>query len=173
MFSEIFVYFRGMKLILSLLVLSFSVANSQKIALLNTNFKSPIIYTDSVTAEQVSNLFPVPVDEFDTLCANLEYLNQMLQVRQRSKLQSFELHSGNVIISVSRVPFSYGDRYLIKAVSFGDVTSSLNLSDINKTNKKNSENLERLIAYIKSNKSLFKSPYEVHPKIYNAVVITE
>lgn len=146
----------------------------QKIALLNTDLKSPIIYTDSVTAQQATKLFPVDVNSFDTLYANLDYLNKMISVRQRSKMQSFELHSGNVVIKVSRVPFSNGDRYIMKAFSKADnIVSVMNLSNINITNKKNSAYLEKIMAYLKSNKSLFNDPYEVHPKIYNAVVITE
>ena len=149
--------------------------NAQKIALLNTDFKSPIIYTDSVTVEQTtSGLFPVGINDFDTLYANLEYLDKMLSTRQRSKMKSFELHSGQTVISINRVPFSNGDRYLIKAkTNSGETNSSLSLSDINRTNKKNSERIERLMTYMKTNKDLFKKPDAIQPKIYNVVVITD
>lgn len=163
-----------MKLLLCIaLGLSFN-ASAQKNALINTDLKSPIIFTDSVTVEQVRTLFPVGVNNFDTLYANLDYLNKMVKTRQRAKMQSFELHSGNVVIKVSRVPFSNGDRYAMKAVSKEDnIVSVFNISDINKSNKKTSERIEKIMSYLKSNKSLFKDPYDVHPKIYNAVVITE
>ncbi|MGN6194909.1 MAG: hypothetical protein ACTHOB_08220 [Ginsengibacter sp.] len=165
-----------MKVIIVLLffIVPFS-ARSQKIALLNTAFQSPIIYTDSVTVQQVTNgLFPVNVNDFDTLYANLDFINQMLEKRQRSKMKSFELHSGATIITISRVPFSNGDRYIIKAkTEVGEVTSSLNLTDVTKSNKKNSERIEKIMEYLKTNKELFKIPYPVHPKIYNVVVVTE
>lgn len=155
-------------------IIPFSV-KSQKVALLNTGFQSPIIYTDSITVQQVTNgLFPVSVNDFDTLYANLDFINQMLEKRQRSKMKSFELHSGTTIISISRVPFSNGDRYVIKAkTQIGEVTSSLNLTDASRSNKKNSERIQKLMTYMKTNKELFKIPYPVHPKIYNIVVVTE
>lgn len=160
--------------ILLFCIVPFSV-KSQKIALFHTSFDSPIIYTDSVTLQQVSDgLFPVSTTDFDTLYANLDFINKMLQTRQRSKMKSFELHSGATIITINRVPFSNGDRYVIKAkTQIGEVTSSLNLTDINRTNKRNSERIEKLMAYMKTNKDLFKIPYPVHPKIYNVVVVTE
>ena len=150
-------------------------ASAQKIALLNTNFKSPIIYTDSVTVQQTtSGLFPVGINDFDTLYANLDYINKMLSTRQRSKMKSFEFHSGQTIIKISRVPLSNGDRYLIKATTrTGELQSNLNITDISRSNKKNSERIEKIMMYIKTNKSLFKAPYEIQPKFYNVVVVTE
>jgi hypothetical protein len=162
-----------MKKVLILLLICSS-ASAQKIALLNTDLKSPIIYTDSVTVQQTMSLFPVGINDFDTLYANLDYINKMLQVRQRAKMKYFELHSGNTVIKVNRVPFSNGDRYLIRATTTtGEVQSNLNLTDINRSNKRNSERIEKIMNYLKANQSLFRAPYEVHPKIYNAVVITE
>jgi hypothetical protein len=164
-----------MKKILFLLFLLPTLTHAQKVALLNTNFKSPIIYTDSVTVQQtVSGLFPVGINDFDTLYADLDYINKMLSIRQRSKMKSFELHAGQTVIKISRVPFSNGDRYLIKAATNnGELQSNLNLTDITKSNKKNFERIEKMMDYLKTNKSLFTKPYEIHPKIYNVVVITE
>lgn len=102
------------------------------------------------------------------------FITQMLEKRQRSKMKSFELHSGPTIIKISRVPFSNDDRYLIKAMTaIGEINSTLSLTDINRSNKRNSERIEKLMAYMKTNKDLFRIPYPVHPKIYNVVVITE
>lgn len=164
-----------MKKILFLLFLLPTLTHAQKVALLNTDFKSAIIYTDSVTVQQtVSGLFPVSINDFDTLYANLNYIKGMLSIRQRSKMKSFELHAGQTIIKVSRVPFSNGDRYMIKATSkIGEIMSNYTLADIEHSNKKNKEKVEKIMAYLKSNKSLFKEPYEVQPKIYNVVIITE
>lgn len=163
-----------MKKLLFLFFIS-SQVNAQKTALINTDFKSPIIYTDSVTVQQISEgLFPVGINDFDTLYANLEYINKMLSIRQRAKMKSFELHAGKTIIKVSRVPFSNGDRYLIKATTkVGEVQSNFNITDVSRSNKRNSERIEKIMAYLKSNKSLFNKPYGVHPKIYNVMVVTE
>ncbi|MGN6533157.1 MAG: hypothetical protein ACTHK0_15550 [Ginsengibacter sp.] len=162
-----------MKKIILLLLIPVCV-KAQKVALLNTGFKTPIIYTDSVTVQQATSLFPVSTNDFDSLYANLDFINKMLKKRQRSKMKSFELHSGATIIKVSRVPFSNGDRYIIIAnTNIGEVNSNLHLTDINRSNKKNSERIEKLMTYMKANKDLFKIPYPVHPKIYNVVVVTE
>lgn len=149
--------------------------SAQKIALLNTDLKSPILYTDSVTVEQVSkNLFPVDVSNFDTLYANLDYLNEMLKIRQRSKMQSFELHSGSTIIFIKRLPRSEGDAYIMKATStIGQVNSNFFISDTKRNNKRNSQRIEKIMAYMKTNKSFFMKPYAIHPRIYNVVVYTE
>ena len=164
-----------MKRILIILLVVSGGAKGQKIALLNTDFKSPIIYTDSVTVQQsTSGLFPVGINDFDTLYANLEYIKNMLSVRQRAKMKSFELHAGQTVIKVSRVPFSNGDRYLIRAsTKAGEVRSNFNITDVSRSNKRNKGRVEKIMAYLKSNKSLFNKPYGVHPKIYDVVVITE
>lgn len=150
-------------------------ANGQKIALLNTDFKSPIIYTDSVTVEQLkSGLFPVSIKDFDTLYANLDYLNKMLSVRQRSKMKSFELRAGGTVIDIKRVPFSNGDRYLIKAnTDYNELNSNYTIASVDRSNKKNAKKIAEMMDYLKTNKSLFAKPYSVHPKIYNVVVVTE
>lgn len=163
-----------MKKILTLFLIVPFGLSAQKIALLNTDLKSPIVYTDSVTVEQAGHLFPVNTKDFDTLYANLDYLNKMISVRQRSKMKSFELHAGNVVIKTSRVSFSNGDRYIIKAMSFeNNIQSVLTISDAAQSNKKNSKRIQNIMDYLKSNKSLFNKPYGIHPKFYNVVVVTE
>ena len=129
-------YLGRMKKILLLLFLLPILTHAQKVALLNTDFKSPIIYTDSVTVQQtISGLFPVGINDFDTLYANLNYIKDMLSIRQRSKMKSFELHAGKTIIKISRVPFSNGDRYMIKATSkIGEIMSNYTLVDIEHSN---------------------------------------
>ena len=165
------------KIIITLIWLYFlpNIIFAQKIALLNTDFKQPIIYTDSLTVEQiVSGLFPVSIDDFDTLYANLDYIHSMLKKLQRSKMKSFELHSGSTIISIKRVPFSNGDRYLsIAKTKIGELESTYNLTPIDQSNSKNSNRIDKLMEYMKANKDLFKAPYAIHPKIYNVVVISE
>lgn len=165
-----------MKNILTTLLLIISCnCLGQKIALLNLNFEQPIIYTDSVTVQQVSSgLFPVSINDFDTLYANLDYLRSMFTKLQRSKMKSFELHSGSTTISVNRAPFSHGDRYLtIAKTKIGEVESKINLAPVDRSNAKNSERMKKIMAYMKSNKSLFRIPYPVEPKLTNIVVITE
>jgi hypothetical protein len=142
----------------------------QKIALLNRDFKQPILYTDSVTVQQLSLLFPVSSKDFDTLYANLNYIHAMLKIRRRAKMKSFELRSGSTIIRISRVPLAYGDRYLVIAkTNIGEVESQFNLAPADRSNAKNAERIEKLMVYLKTNKDLFKSATEIHPKIYNVV----
>ena len=83
-----------MKFILTLLLfLPFTIC-AQQFALIDKNFKLPILYTDSVTVEQVKQgFFPIENRAVDTLVANIKYLKQILEVRQRAKMQAFELNS--------------------------------------------------------------------------------
>ena len=148
---------------------------SQKIALIDRKLKMPILYTDSVTVEQVKQgFFPIENKSIDTLIANLRYLKDILEVRQRSKMKSFELKSSNVVIRTNRVPFAYGDRYscLTESQSNG-ITAQFNLIDQSSKNKRSAERLEEILKYLKSNKSFFMEPFEVHPKIYNIVVTVD
>ena len=150
-------------------------AISQKIALFDTKLIQPIIFTDSLTVEQTTKgYFPVEVSNFDTLYANFNYIKNMLSKRQRAKMKSFELRSGNTILTISRVPFAYGDRYLtIAKTKIKELESDYVLTDFNKKNSDNLFKIERLMSYMKNNKELFKAPNEIIPKIYNVVTITE
>ena len=147
----------------------------QKIALFDTKLNQPILFTDSITVEQTTKgYFPVGVDNFDTLYANLNYIKTMLSKRQRAKMQSFELRAGNTIIIVKRVPFAYGDRYTtIAKTKIKELESDFLITTINKKNAENLYYIERLMSYMKNNKELFKSPNEITPKIYNVITITE
>jgi hypothetical protein len=163
------------KILIILLHLFATKGIAQKIALFDVNFKRPIIYTDSVTVQQTTTgLFPVGVENFDTLYANLDYIHSMLQVRQRAKMKSFELHAGSTTISIKRVPFAYGDRYLIIGKSkLGEVESNFNFASIDRSNAKNAVRIKQFMTYMKTNKDLFKAPNDIHPKMYNVIVITE
>lgn len=147
----------------------------QKIALLDTKLKFPIVYTDSVSVGQVSKgLLAVPVSDFDTLYSNLTYLEETLSKRQRSRMQAFQLLTNSTQIDVSRVPMAYGDRYLISLQSKnGEIVSKMIISDGQFSNKVVSKKIDRLLEYIKSNNSLFAPPKEIHPRIYNIVVISD
>jgi hypothetical protein len=146
----------------------------QRVALMDKKFKQPILFTDSLTVEQVTKVYlPVYVKDFDTLDANLRYLEEMLSKPQRSKMGGFELRSGNTSISVMKVPMAYADRFNIIMKSEGQsITTLFTLSDANFPNSKGLDRIKDMRNYIQKNKSLFTAPYEIHPKIYNVVVIT-
>lgn len=148
---------------------------SQRVALLNLNLKNPILYTDSVTVEQVnSGYFPVQEASIDTFLANLKYIKAILDVRQRAKMEYFELRAGLTKFKISRVPFAYGDRYKIKVQSkVKEIESSFSLADIDKSNSKNSAYIGKVMGYILNNFSLFKSPDQIQPKIYEVKVISD
>ena len=162
-------------LLLLTFILCSTCAKSQKIALLHKDFKQPIIFTDSLTVQQISSgYFALEINAVDTFYASLKYLKEMIDVRQRAKMQSFQFKSLNTTIYTERVPFSYGDRYTVNAkTKIGELTSSLDISKKDLSNIKNSKTIEKLMAYIAENKSLFKSPKEIHPKMYEVIVITD
>ncbi|MGB4845033.1 MAG: hypothetical protein WBP16_11245 [Ferruginibacter sp.] len=147
---------------------------SQKIALLSHDFKKPIIYTDSVTVEQISSgYFAVNVNDFDTLVGSLTYLKNLFLKRDRSKMESWEFRAGNTTIKTTRVPFAYGDRYECIANSkFGEVSASYNFT-VEKSNKKNAQIIEKMIKYIAENRTIFKGAYEIQPVPYNITIVKE
>lgn len=147
----------------------------QRVALMDKKFKQPILFTDSVTVEQVAKTYlPVYVKDFDTLDANLRYLEEMLSKPQRSKMGGFELRSGNTTISVTKVPMAYADRFNIIMKSEGQyITTLFTLSDAQSSNNKGLDRIKEMRKYIRQNKSLFSAPTQIHPKIYNVVVISD
>jgi hypothetical protein len=141
---------------------------------MDPEFIKPILYTDSVTVEQTRDYFPISIENFDTIYASLNYLKTMLKVRQRAKMKSFDFKAGSTTIETKRVPFAYGDRYRITAVTkINEVESKFILSDFSKSNAQNVYRIEKLMAYIEKNRSLFKGVNEIIPKFYNVIVITE
>lgn len=164
-----------MKFIVLLLMCTPLVTVCQRYALIDRKLKVPILYTDSVTVEQVNKgFFPIENKSIDTLIVNLLYLKDVLDVRQRSKMKSFELRSGNIVIRTNKVPFAYGDRYssVMESYSSG-LTAQLTLIDQSVKNKKSADHLDDILRYFKSNKSFFTEPNEIHPKMYNVVVVTD
>lgn len=167
-----------MKLYFSIFFISIFFANfaiGQKIALLSSNHKSPILYTDSITVNQIKQgYFPVSSQNFDTLYANLKFLNAMLSERQRSKMQSFSLKAGSTVIEIERLPFAYGDRYKAVVITkIGNTTAKMELFDPKKSNKNNAKEIKELMNYVFTNNSYFKGPNEIVPVIAEVVVITD
>lgn len=161
--------------LLTLLLALSQTVQSQRYALFDKTLEKPILFTDSVTVQQVTQgYFPIENKSTDTLAANIQYLKKMVSVRQRSKMESFELKSGNITINVKRVPYAYGDRYeAIMYSSAGEVKSQMTLINSEIKNKRTGQKLERMLDYFEKNKSFFKAPGEVEPKIYNITVISD
>jgi hypothetical protein len=148
---------------------------SQKTALLDKKLKQPIIFTDSVTLEQVKRGYlPIEVKDLDTFYANLGYIETMLSKPQRAKMSSFDLRAGSSAIQVSRIPMAYADRYNVIFTSMiNEINAKYVVGDGKKSNKEIAESIKDLKKYLSSNKSLFTRTYEIQPKIYNVVVISE
>lgn len=109
-----------MKYLLTVIILFFNTQiYSQNFALIDGNVKMPILYTDSVSVEQVKmGYFPVEKNKIDTFLANMQFLVKLLTESKkgtRTKMESFQLRNGTTQIDISRVPFAYGDRYNITA----------------------------------------------------------
>lgn len=151
-----------------------TIANCQKIALLDMKFKSPILYTDSLTIEQAtSHYFPLQANVFDTFYTNLKTVKDLLSNKlQRATMKFFELHSGASIIKVSAVDHAYGDSYNVEILfKADDVSTSFALGDGSKLNKANIKQIDKIMAYIKNASALFKSDYVMMtPHYYNVVI---
>jgi hypothetical protein len=163
-----------MKSIITFVLVFFSVtAFSQKIALIKTDFKSPIVYTDSLTINQLSqNYIPLETKCFDSINSILTYLITFLEEDKRAKMKSFELKSGNTIFKVSTISHAYGDSYDIDILTkIDEISSKFKLADNKNLNKKNSTKLKKFRDYLKSEKSLFNENYiEKSVRFYNIEV---
>ncbi|WP_132053856.1 hypothetical protein [Pseudocnuella soli] len=148
--------------------------SAQRFVLIDTKMKLPILYTDSLTADQADKgYFPVQLSAMDSLVANLNYLKELLSLRARAKMESFELHAASTIIKTERVPAAYGDRYNIMArTTVGELQTYMRLTTAENSNSKNRERIERLLSYLKKEKQLFREPKEIVPKVYNVQIIS-
>ena len=54
-----------------------------------------------------------------------------------------------------------------------EIESIFSLTDIDKSNSKNSAYIGKVMGYILNNFSLFKSPDQIQPKIYEVKVISD
>jgi hypothetical protein len=146
----------------------------QKIALLDPEFKKPILYTDSVTLDQISSkLIPIQANTFDTISTQLKYIKDLLSNKiQRAKMKSFELRSGLTIIKVTSVKHAYGDSYDVDFVTKADdISSNFRFAKNEDLNKGNIKKIDRLLNYMKNASSLFNNGYvEMQPKLYEVVV---
>jgi len=62
-------------------------ANAQKYALLDKDLKLPILYTDSISVQQIKQgYFPIEKEKIDSFLANLNYISNLLNERTRSKM---------------------------------------------------------------------------------------
>jgi hypothetical protein len=147
---------------------------SQKFALLDAEFKKPILYTDSVTLDQISSkLIPIQANSFDTISTHLKYVRDLLSNKiQRAKMKSFELRSGLTIIKVTSVQHAYGDSYDIDVTTkANNISSNFRLAKNEDLNKGNIKKIDRLLNYMKNASSLFNNGYvEMQPKLYEVIV---
>ncbi len=148
-------------------------SNAQKFALIDRDYKKPILFTDSVTISQVSsNYFPVRVNDLDSLIANLEYLKTQLNSVQRSKFKSYKLRSGSSIILVTAVKHAYGDAYdILLTTATGYLNAEYLLADNTILNKKSIRNINRFIDFVKKDKELIiKELKEYEPTILDPTI---
>jgi hypothetical protein len=146
---------------------------SQKYALIDRNFKKPILFTDSVTINQVrNNYFPVRVEDLDSLLANFAYLIVELKSLQRSKFKLYKMKSGSTVTQIKTVSKAYGDSYdILLTTSANNVIAEYLVAD-NKTKNKNAiKNIKAFTNYIKKDKEMtIKEFREYNPIIYDATV---
>lgn len=164
-----------MKTYLSTFLLFISLTGfGQKIALLDAEFKKPILYTDSVTLDQISGkLIPIQANTFDTVSTHLKYIRDLVSNKlQRAKMKSFELRSGLTTIKVTAVKHAYGDSYDIDFVTKADnIISNFKFGKNEDLNKGSIKKIDRFLNYMKQASSLFSSLYvEMQPMVYEVVV---
>jgi hypothetical protein len=149
------------------------VSYSQKYALIDRDFKKPILFTDSVTISQVnSNYYPIRTIDIDSVLANCNFLISELKNLQRAKFKSYKIHSGNTIVQVETVSKAYGDSYNIILQTKADIVIAEYLIASNRElNKRAIKNLLAFTNYIKSDKELVVHEFiNYNPVIFDATV---
>jgi hypothetical protein len=161
-----------MRTLLIALIMAPAMASAQKVALIDEQMKLPMLFTDSVSVQQVkARYFAVDVAGIDTFYANLSALDRMLEKEQRAKFESFEFHSGRTAMIIKRHPMAFGDRYDIMIVSnFNGITSEVMLSEAKESNSALQHRIRRMQEYMKKNKDVFRSANDIQPRMYNVVV---
>lgn len=148
--------------------------SAQKLALLDTKLSKPILYTDSLTLDQISQgYFPMEATTFDTMYTNLKFIRKTLtDPIQRAKMSSYELKAGITKVKVSTVKHAYGDSYDIYLISkINEIASTFKLGKHEDLSKGNLKKIDKLMAYMKNASSLFKSGYvELQPTVYDVVI---
>jgi hypothetical protein len=158
---------------LCILILSAFIARGQKYALVDKDFKKPILFTDSVTINQVSsNYFPIHVKDFDTLLANLGYLKGQLKSVQRAKFKSYKLKSGSTTIQINTVPQAYGDAFDIFLISsINNINAEYLLADHKILNKKAVKKIESFTKFMRKDASIMINEFkEYQPVIFDATI---
>lgn len=146
---------------------------SQKYALIDKSFKKPILFTDSVTINQVSSdYFPIRTVDLDSVVANCNYLISELKDLQRVKFKSYKIRAGNTTAQISTVPKAYGDSYDITLQTKTNILIAEYLISSNQgLNKRAVKNLQAFINYIKKDKELVVHDFiAFSPVIFDATV---
>ena len=125
----------------------------QKWALLDKNRKLPIIYTDSVTAEQISRgFYPIDKNCIDTFTQQLETVYERLEKNTKSKLDNITFPVCRLLFEMNITHMAYGDRYnLIITSTTGLLQTKWRIVKDSEPNKTNANRLYQFIKYLKNN----------------------
>lgn len=147
--------------------------SAQKYALVDRSFKKPILFSDSVTINQVSKgYFPINVKDMDSLFANISYIREQLKGVQRAKFKSYKIKSGNTIIQLTTIPHAYGDAYNILLITTANnLNAEYLLSNNQALNKKAVKKLNSFMDFIKKDKDIMVNEFKQYePVIFDATV---
>jgi hypothetical protein len=125
----------------------------QKWALLDRNRKLPILFTDSVTAEQLNQgFFPIEKTCIDTFTLALEELYNRLEKNTKSKLDNITYPVCSVTFDMNITHLAYGDRYNVFIISNTQpLQTKWKIVTGTEANRINANRLELIIKYLKKN----------------------
>ena len=153
------------KFVIALLFATPLTSNAQKVALLDIDYKKPVLFTDSVSISQLAQgYFPVEVSKIDSFIANLKYVRDRVNPKvnvHRSKTNSFRLKAGSTYIKVETVPHAYGDSYNVYLQSsVSGISADYLLASHEMLTKGIAKRINAFIKYLKKDKSLTINEYQ-------------
>ncbi len=127
---------------------------AQKWALLDKNRKLPIIYTDSVTAEQLNKgFFPIEKNCVDSFTTTLESIYERLEKNTKSKLDNITFPVCTLMFEMNITHFAYGDRYNILITSnTSPFQTKWRIVKDTEPNRVNANRVQQFIKYLKNNR---------------------
>ena len=142
-----------MKYLLLLLLLPLF-GSTQKIVLLDRQFRNPVTLTDSISPEQFPGTFPVYLNQFDSLIKVADHYRQSFNRGRGEKHGPGTFYLGSTKFVSGNKENAYTGNQVLIATRVGFVQTSLELVGPADSNRRAQQKLAVFIDYLRNNRPL-------------------